>query len=391
MQRKRQTSNDKIRQTALAGLYIHIPFCKSRCIYCGFYSTTGMALRQRYVDAVCREMELRNSRPAPSPMRECIETIYFGGGTPSQLSPAQLRQLYLYIYKVYDVAPDAEVTIEVNPDDVTTAFAALLAELPVNRVSMGAQTFDDKRLNFLRRRHSAAQVPQAVRCLRDAGIRNISIDLMYGFPGETLGDWQHDMDAALDLDVEHLSAYCLTIEEGTALWRLKIKNEKLKMDEELERQMYELLTDRLTAGGYEHYEISNFAKPGYRSRHNSSYWNDVPYIGLGAAAHSYDGKRRYWNVADIHQYMEAIERGERPCDGELLDGDTRYNDRITVALRTCEGLDLTTLSERQRTYCLQAAQRFLNDGLLRLDGQHLVLTRKGLFVSDMIMAELMIV
>ncbi len=391
MQRKRQTSNDKIRQTALAGLYIHIPFCKSRCIYCGFYSTTGMALRQRYVDAVCREMQMRSVSPTPSPTRECIETIYFGGGTPSQLSPAQLRQLYLYIYKVYDVAPDAEVTIEVNPDDVTTAFAALLAELPVNRVSMGAQTFDDNRLNFLHRRHSAAQVPQAVRCLREAGIRNISIDLMYGFPGETLGDWQHDMDAALDLDVEHLSAYCLSIEEGTALWRLKIKNEKLKMDEELERMMYEVLTDRLTDSGYEHYEISNFAKPGYRSRHNSSYWHDVPYTGLGAAAHSYDGKSRYWNVADIRQYMEAIERGETPFDGEQLDGDTRYNDRITVALRTCEGLDLTTLSERQRTYCLQAAQRFLNDGLLRLEGQHLVLTRKGLFVSDMIMADLMIV
>lgn len=336
-------------------------------------------------------MQMRSVSPTPSPTRECIETIYFGGGTPSQLSPAQLRQLYLYIYKVYDVAPDAEVTIEVNPDDVTTDFAALLAELPVNRVSMGAQTFDDNRLNFLHRRHSAAQVPQAVRCLREADIRNISIDLMYGFPGETLGDWQRDVDAALALDVEHLSAYCLSIEEGTALWRLKIKNEKLKMDEELERMMYEVLTDRLTDSGYEHYEISNFAKPGYRSRHNSSYWHDVPYIGLGAAAHSYDGKRRYWNVADIHQYMEAIERGEIPFDGELLDGDTRYNDRITVALRTCEGLDLTTLSERQRTYCLQAAQRFLNDGLLRLEGQHLVMTRKGLFISDMIMADLMIV
>jgi oxygen-independent coproporphyrinogen-3 oxidase len=413
LQRKRQTSNDKKMQIPVAGLYIHIPFCQSRCIYCGFYSTTAMALRQRYVDAVCREMQMRSISPTPSPTRECIETIYFGGGTPSQLSPAQLRQLYLYIYKVYDVAPDAEVTIEVNPDDVTTAFAALLAELPVNRVSMGAQTFDDNRLNFLHRRHSAAQVPQAVRCLREADIRNISIDLMYGFPGETLDDWQRDVDAALALDVEHLSAYCLMVEEGTPLFEqmkgvtpsdspcLGGEHDAAKTSpiqgsmegsaEELERQMYEVLTDRLTAGGYEHYEISNFAKPGYRSRHNSSYWNDVPYIGLGAAAHSYDGKRRYWNVADIHQYMEAIERGERPCDGELLDGDTRYNDRITVALRTCEGLDLATLSERQRTFCLDAARRFLNDGLLRLDGQHLVLTRKGLFVSDMIMAELMIV
>ncbi len=395
----------------MSGLYIHIPFCKSRCIYCGFYSTTGMELRQRYVDAVCREMALRHKGDS-SP----ISTIYLGGGTPSQLTIAQLSQLFIYINKVYHLTEGqtpCEVTIEVNPDDVTEAFAEGLRELPVNRVSMGVQTFDDNRLRFLHRRHTAEQVPQAVRNLRDAGIDNISIDLMYGFPGETLADWQRDVDAALALDVEHLSAYCLMVEEGTPLFEqmkgvtpsdspcLGGEHDAAKTSpiqgsmegsaEELERMMYEMLTDRLTAGGYEHYEISNFAKPGYRSRHNSSYWNDVPYIGLGAAAHSYDGKRRYWNVADIHQYMEAIERGERPCDGELLDGDTRYNDRITVALRTCEGLDLATLSERQRTFCLDAARRFLNDGLLRLDGQHLVLTRKGLFVSDMIMAELMIV
>lgn len=373
----------------MAGIYIHIPFCKSRCIYCAFYSTTKHELRQRYVDALCREMEIH---PFPLPEGMGIDTIYLGGGTPSQLTIAQLRQIFEAINNHFDVLYNnkvkPEVTIEVNPDDVTEAFAKGLRELPVNRVSMGAQTFDDDRLRFLHRRHSAAQVLQAVSRLRDAGIGNISIDLMYGFPGETLDNWRYDIDAAIALNVEHLSAYCLMIEEGTVLYeRLKMKNES---DEETERAMYELLIDRLTAAGYEHYEISNFAKPGYRSRHNSSYWHDIPYVGLGAAAHSYDRTCRQWNVADIHRYMDCIEHHQIPCEREILDEDTHYNDRITVALRTCEGLDLTTLSDAQQRYCLQEARRFLDDGLLRLTpDQHLMLTRKGLFVSDMVMSALM--
>ena len=378
----------------MAGLYIHIPFCKSRCIYCAFYSTTAHELRQRYVDALCREMEIH-----PLPEGISINTIYLGGGTPSQLTSHQLHQLFIYINKVYGQKPEAngqkpEITIEVNPDDVTPEFAATLSQLPINRVSMGAQTFDDERLRFLRRRHTAAQVSEAVRLLRDAGIRNISIDLMYGFPNETLDDWQHDIDAAVALDVEHLSAYCLSIEEGTPLYE-QMLNEKLEMindkTEELERQMYELLMNKLTDAGYEHYEISNFAKPSFRSRHNSSYWHDIPYIGIGAAAHSYDGSCRQWNVADIHQYMDAIERGEIPSEREILDADTHYNDRITVALRTSDGLDLDSLTERHRSYCISEAQRFLDDGLLRLRDNHLVLTRKGLFVSDYIMSALVIV
>ena len=386
----------------MAGLYIHIPFCRSRCIYCGFYSTTALDLRQRYVEALCKEMALR-----PSDEQD-IETIYLGGGTPSQLTIPQLHQIFDAIYKYNKVSPDAEVTIEMNPDDVTEAFADGLCWLPVNRVSMGAQTFDDKRLKWLHRRHTSHQVAEALERLRDNGIRNISIDLMYGFPDETLDDWQRDIDTALALNVEHLSAYCLMIEEGTVLYeRLKMKDEKLKehngdcpLNEELERQMYELLIDKLTAAGYEHYEISNFAKPGYRSRHNSSYWQDIPYIGLGAAAHSYTvlgGSSsettavRSWNVADIHQYIEAIERGELPSEKEVIDEDTHYNDRITVALRTSDGLDLTTLSDRHRRYCLKEAQRFLDDGLLQLSGNRLSLTRKGLFVSDYIMSSLIMV
>ena len=381
----------------MAGLYIHIPFCKSRCIYCGFYSTTDEKWRQRYVNAVCREMELR-------PSADPINTIYLGGGTPSQLSGEQLQQLFIYINKVYSlpsiqggVGGGSEITIEVNPDDVTVEFAAVLQQLPVNRVSIGAQTFDDARLRFLHRRHTAEQVPQAVQRLRDVGIRNISVDLMYGFPNETLADWQRDIDAALSLDVEHLSAYCLSIEENTPLWKWTIDNGQLTIDEELERQMYEVLIDKLTAAGYEHYEISNFARPGYRSRHNSSYWNDTPYIGLGAAAHSYTVLGglaaepyavRSWNIANLRQYVDAIQRGEIPCERETIDADTHYNDRITVALRTSDGLDLDTLSDKYRSYCLHEAQRFISDGLLRCDGHHLVLTRKGLFVSDYIMGSL---
>ena len=380
----------------MAGIYIHIPFCKSRCIYCGFYSTTSLELRQRYVEAICREMEIRNERS------EIIDTVYLGGGTPSQLTVDQLRQLFIYINKVYPLTPNIspltpETTIEVNPDDVTIEFAVALKQLPINRVSMGIQTFNDQRLQFLHRRHTTQQAITAIDTLRQAGFQNISIDLMYGFPGEALSDWEADIDAALALKVEHLSAYCLMIEEGTPLRQWITNNGQWIMDEELERTMYEMLIDKLTAAGYEHYEISNFARKGFRSRHNSSYWNGTPYIGLGAAAHSYDGRSRSWNVADINTYIKGIEQGKRIFEEELLDDDTRYNDTITVALRTKEGIDLSLLSKKYQDYCMKNARRYLNDGLLELsavgDSQSptLHLTRRGLFVSDMVMSDLMMV
>jgi oxygen-independent coproporphyrinogen-3 oxidase len=296
---------------------------------------------------------------------------------------------------------------------------------------MGVQTFDDERLRFLRRRHTASQAAEAVERLRAAGFRNLSIDLMYGFPGESLSDWESDIDAALALNVEHISAYCLMIEEGTPLHKMftvdglsscvpavasgkaertddysgNQHNENCPqcVDEETERQMYYTLIDRLTAAGYEHYEISNFAKKGFRSRHNSNYWNGTPYIGLGAAAHSYDIRSRSWNVADINAYMEGIEHGERLFEEELLDDDTRYNDTVTVGLRTCEGINLDTLSKAHRDYCMKNARRYLDDGLLELVTttnsshtslpspitSHLKLSRRGLFVSDMVMSDLM--
>ena len=373
----------------MAGLYVHIPFCSSRCVYCGFYSTTGLELRERYVDAVCKE--IKSLSPAPPKEEGSLGTIYLGGGTPSQLTIPQLQQIFDTIYIYNKVENDAEVTIEMNPDDVNKETAEALRKLPVNRISMGAQTFSDERLRFLRRRHNASQVKEAVETLRQAGFKNISIDLMYGFPNQTLEEWKADIEKALELDVEHISTYCLMYEEGTALYKLLEQGKVAEIDEELERKMYYTLIERLEAAGYEHYEISNFARKGYRSRHNSSYWRGIPYIGVGAAAHSYDIKTRSWNVADIRKYIEAMEQGKRPYEEEVIDTDTRYNDAITVALRTKEGLDLTTLPDNQRRYCIANAKRHIDANLLRLADNHLALTKEGLFVSDMVMSDLMIV
>lgn len=368
----------------MAGLYIHIPFCSSRCVYCGFYSTTGLELRERYVDAVCKEIKMRASN-------EPISTIYLGGGTPSQLSIKQIESILTAIYIYNKVEVTAEVTIEVNPDDVKLEFAKSLRAMGINRVSMGVQTFNDERLRFLHRRHNASQVPQTVDTLYKADFRNISIDLMYGFPNQTLDEWRADINQALALDVEHISTYCLMYEEGTPLYKLLEQGKVAEIDEELEREMYFTLIDSLETAGYEHYEISNFARPGYRSRHNSSYWEGIPYIGIGAAAHSFDINTRSWNVADIRKYIEAIEQGHRPFEEEVIDADTRYNDAITVALRTKEGLDLTTLPDEKRDYCLSNAKRHIDAHLLKQKNNHLALTKEGLFVSDMVMSDLMIV
>ena len=374
----------------MAGLYIHIPFCASRCIYCGFYSTTRLDLRQQYVDALIRELvEVGKSKMLKD---DSISTVYLGGGTPSQLTIPQLHQLFDAIYIYNKVESGAEVTIEMNPDDVSVPYADTLRQLGINRVSMGAQTFDDERLRWLNRRHTVAQVGQAVTILRAAGIRNISIDLMYGFPDETIDDFVHDIDEVIKLDVEHISAYCLMIEEGTELYRRygdKRVREYDDSKEETERKMYELLIDKLTAAGYEHYEISNFARPGFRSRHNSSYWTGVPYIGLGAAAHSFDGHLRSWNVSDIRQYIAAVNRDERLNEEEVLSATDFYNERVMLGLRTCEGVDLSALSDDERNYCIQEAQPFLSDDILLLTDNRLVLTRKGLFVSDYVISSLM--
>lgn len=374
----------------MAGIYVHIPFCKSRCIYCGFYSTTLVNLCGEYVSSVCREMDLRRDY-----IKGSFSTVYIGGGTPSVLSSEDLSRLFYYIYKVYHIEPDAEVTLECNPDDVTPDFACLLGRLPVNRVSMGVQTFSDRRLKFLNRRHSSSDVSHAVTLLRDAGIGNISIDLMFGFPDETLQEWGDDIQRALSLDVEHISAYSLMYDEGTALWRMLEQKKINETEEEVSIAMYEKLIAELTGAGYEHYEISNFARPGFRSRHNSSYWKQVPYIGLGAAAHSYDLNSRQWNVDDVMAYMSEINSGTVPMEREVFDKKTKLNDLVTTAMRTCEGIDLdmieTMFGKEYKDMLLNASGRNISRGFSEVKDNHLRLTGSGLFVSDTVMSDMMII
>ena len=390
----------------MAGLYIHIPFCKSRCIYCGFYSTTSLAEREKYVDALCREMELRPAQEALGGDAP-ICTIYLGGGTPSLLTREQLLKLFRGIEKSYgesllhkhSLEQEMEITMECNPDDVTEEFCETLRMLPINRISMGAQTFDENRLCFLHRRHQASEVATAVARLRNIGIKNISIDLMFGFPQETLSQWQQDLDAAISLGVEHISAYSLMYEEGTPLYKLLEKGKVAEIDEETSRLMYDTLIQRLTSAGYEHYEISNFALPGYRSRHNSSYWHEEPYIGIGAAAHSYHrGKevKRSWNIANLHEYCKKIEtEGSATEDYEILDINTQYNDIIATALRTCDGIDIEHMRKEfgHSKVCtlLHEADKIIKRGLLQLKDGHLSLTREGLYISDDVMSDLVLV
>ena len=381
----------------MAGLYIHIPFCESRCIYCGFYSTTSLKLRDDYVDALCREMQMRPSKAALG-NDEPIETIYLGGGTPSQLKGSQLNQIFSAIRKNYTLTENIEnieITMECNPDDVTGDFCETLKQLPVNRISMGAQTFSNERLRFLHRRHNAREVDEAITRLRNIGIRNISIDLMFGFPEESLFQWMNDIRHAIQLDVEHISAYSLMYEEGTPLYHL-LEQEKIReIDEETSRRMYETLIDLLTGAGYEHYEISNFARPGFRSLHNSSYWHEVPYIGIGAAAHSYNRKQRSWNIENIQTYIRSISEGILPSESEQLDITTRYNDLITTALRTSDGIDLMKMEQEfgkeLADRLLQEAQPHISRRLMKIKDGRLSLTREGLYISDDVMSDFMIV
>lgn len=373
----------------MSGLYIHIPFCASRCIYCAFYSTVKHGQRSAYIDSLIHEMQLRTDF-LPQGNDATINTIYIGGGTPSQISRTDIDRLFNNIYKVYG-CKSSETTVEVNPDDVDSNLVRCLVNNGVNRVSMGAQTFDDERLRWLHRRHSSKQVYEAVDCLRHGGIARISVDLMYGFPNQTAEQWQYDIDEVIKLGVEHVSAYSLMYEEGTPLYRLLEKHEIKENDEELSLLMYNTLVEQLRSAGYEHYEVSNFALPGCRAQHNSSYWNDTPYIGLGAAAHSYNRSVRQWNVSDIDAYMEAINEGRVPFEHERIDADTHYDDLVTTALRTSDGLDLTMLSAQHKDYLLKMAQPHLLAKRMERKGNRICICENSFMISDMIMSDLMMV
>lgn len=377
----------------MAGLYVHIPFCATRCSYCGFYSTTKLDLQDRYVDSLCREIALRKEYLSSystdsKAANTIIRTIYIGGGTPSQLSRYSLEKLFHAIDTYLECSPE-EVTMEVNPDDVTNDLAETISALHINRVSMGAQTFDDNRLKFLNRRHKSFQVERAIDILHEHGVGNISIDLMFGFPGQTCDSWKEDVRRAISLDIQHISAYSLMYEEGTRLYRMLKENMIKEIDEEVSLNMYNELINILCDAGYEHYEISNFAKKGYRAQHNSSYWHDIPYLGIGAAAHSYNIKSRQWNVSDINKYIESISHDTVPFTFESIDADTHYNDIVTTELRTSEGIDLSRLDDKYMQYIVKQAARHVADKTVDINDGHLKLTREGLYISDMIMSDLM--
>ncbi len=375
----------------MAGIYIHIPFCKTRCIYCDFYSTTRSELKQRYIAALCRELEMRREYLKGEP----VETIYLGGGTPSQLAEEDFRQVFETIEKVYGLENAREITLEANPDDLTDEYAAMLRTLPFNRLSMGIQTFDDATLRLLNRRHNASQAIEAVERCRQAGFRNISIDLIYGLPGETDERWKRDLQQAIDLRVEHISAYHLTYEEGTRIYEMLQAHRIHEVDEESSVRFFSTLIDTLGNAGYEHYEISNFCKPGMYSRHNTSYWKGIPYLGCGPSAHSFDTESREWNISSLEKYISAIEAGGRAFETERLDLVTRYNEYIMTSLRTKWGVSAEEAEQKFGTelwsYCRDMAASHLKSGRLKMHDGHLRLTREGIFVSDGIISDLMFI
>lgn len=374
----------------MAGIYVHIPFCKTRCIYCDFFSTTLLGMREKYVDAVCMEVKQQEDYLGG----ETVETVYLGGGTPSQLSVGQIGLILNAIQQTFKTSGSPEITVELNPEDVTPEYARGLNRLAVNRVSLGIQSFDDNILRFIHRRHNSAKAIEAVSTLQDMGFDNISIDLMFGFPQQTLDGWIKDINTALSLGVQHLSAYSLMYEEGTRLYSMLQGKEIQEIDDGLSLEMYRALTSLIKEHGYTHYEISNFALPGHESRHNSNYWNSTPYLGVGSGAHSFNGTSRQWNVSDIHQYIQGINGGKAVREAELLTTDQRFNETVMTRLRTAKGLDLNCVSHQFGTayvnHLEKAATPYYISGELEKDGQTVRLTEQGIYISNDIMSSLFI-
>ena len=373
----------------MAGIFLHIPFCKTRCIYCDFYSTTRSELKTRYVRALCRELEMRKKYLKG----EYVETIYFGGGTPSQLEEEDFILIFDVIREQYGMEHCREITLEANPDDLTPDYLKMLASLPFNRISMGIQTFDDTTLQLLKRRHTSRTAIEAVHRCREGGFQNISIDLIYGLPGETKERWENDLRQATSLNVEHISAYHLTYEEDTPIYNMLKQHQIEEVDEDSSLQFFTLLIEHLQEAGYEHYEISNFCRPGKYSRHNTSYWKGIPYLGCGPSAHSFNGTTREWNVSSIDLYIKGIEGDRRNFETENLDQTTRYNEFIITTIRTVWGTPIEKLKQEFGNelweYCRKMSAPYLENGKLEMHEGALRLTREGIFISDSIMSDLL--
>ena len=375
----------------MAGIYIHIPFCKTRCKYCDFFSTTHLEKRSQYVEALLAEMKDRvaiahsEASNSPQGVQYPISTIYIGGGTPSTLEVEQLRRLGEEAIRLAgDEAKSErrEITLEANPGDITLEKATAWRAIGINRLSMGIQSFDDDLLRLIGRRHTAEQARKAVAIAQAAGFDNISIDLMYALPSQTMEQWQRDVAEALQLGVQHISTYGLIYEEGTVLTALLERGHITPVDEDTEIQMYDYLVEQLTANGFEHYEVSNFALPNRRSRHNSNYWNDTPYIGLGAGAHSYDGTVRSWNISDVDAYIEQAMAHHLQPEQEILTEEQRHTERVMLGLRTNQGISNCEID-------LSKAMPYIEQGLLTQKGERIMATTKGYHILNRIIEDLL--
>jgi len=374
----------------LAGIYIHIPFCKQACHYCDFHFSTSLRNKEELVSALCKEIELRKDYPGTKQ----ISTIYFGGGTPSLLTKAEIKQILETIRNNFEVDKNAEITLEANPDDLNASKTDDLADAGINRLSIGIQSFLDEHLQLMNRSHTSVQATDAVKNAQKSGIKNISIDLIYGLPNLTEEKWKYNLGQAFSLDVPHLSAYCLTVEKKTALNHL-IKNKSIILPEEpVVLEQFETLMEEAGKHRFTHYEISNFCKENMYSRHNSSYWKNETYLGIGPSAHSYDGISRQWNIANNPLYIKGVNAAEPAFEKEFLSEADKFNEYVMTRLRTIWGIDLDFVESNFGKPILEEmltdSKQYFEQGYIQQNKETVTLTRKGKFLADKIASDLFI-
>lgn len=372
----------------MSGIYIHIPYCRQKCNYCNFFSLASKRYRDELVPAIGKELELRKDY-LPDPT---IHSVYFGGGTPSLIEPEEIAQLLETIRSNYQPIQEPEITLEANPDDLTVDRLRQYREIGINRLSIGIQSFNQRDLEFLNRVHTVAQSYDCIDFARVAGFNNISIDLIYGIPTLNHYSWESNLMTALKFKIPHISAYALTIEEKTPLSLMIRRGTAPGTDEEAQLRHFDILLDMMNSNGYFHYEISNFCRPTYYSRHNSAYWNGTPYLGAGPSAHSYNGISRQWNVSNLTWYIESIHQNTIPSEEENLTLSQQFNEYVMTSLRTMWGCDLRLIEQKFGKEWLEQIhkdiQNYLKEGLVIISDKKLYLTRKGKFQADGIAAEL---
>jgi oxygen-independent coproporphyrinogen III oxidase len=375
----------------MAGIYIHIPFCRKVCFYCDFFFTVSLKQRPRFIDCLKKELILQQNYLK----EEKIETIYFGGGTPSVIPPSEIAGILDLIYDSYSVSNSPEITLEANPDDLTEQYLLELVKTKVNRLSIGVQSFFDEDLQWMNRRHNGEEAVNSIKLALSVGFKNMNIDLIYGFPLLTNEKWEINLQKTMDLGVTHISSYLLGIEPKTVFGVMKEKGTLDAIDEEKCREQFKMLIEKAVSSGYIHYEISNFCLPGQFSRHNTSYWLAKNYLGAGPSANSFNGTSRQWNVRGLMKYMESIENGIVPAEREELDLNTRYNDYVLTSLRTMWGVGFDELNKNfGQSYLLhfkKEAKPFVLRKEISHDEFRAVLTRKGMLVSDSIISSLFVV